>query len=181
MNKEQIYKHSDVIKWFCDNPDSMVWYQQRISKNWVLTDAPAFGAHTSYVQNDEYAELRKAQANGKTIEVLCSGVFQTSGCLFNRLPEDYRIKPDKPKFKEGDWVRDIVNHKTIQLGTHYHKGGIELWKPTKNEWCVFWKYDKVYVVRQFQFPKHKIWVDSNNEYWDNIAPLEFVQTLKSKS
>ena len=180
MNKEQIYKHSDVIKWFCDNPDSMVWYQQRISKNWVLTDAPAFGAHTSYVQNDEYAELRKAQANGKTIEVLCSGVFQTSGCLFNRLPEDYRIKPDESKLKVGDWVRDNVNkscpifqmdelpikHKVDDFDTRF-----ELWKPVQSEFCVLKDSDETYRIERWKnyFYPIAIWV----------RPLEFIQTLKS--
>lgn len=32
MLKEQVQKHGEVIKWFCDNPDKGVWHQAELSK-----------------------------------------------------------------------------------------------------------------------------------------------------
>ena len=69
------------------------------------------------VINDEYATYRKALAEGKTIQYMNSngeiksldewdniGWKQFKGCV-----ENYRIKPEEPKFKVGDWVRNRIN------------------------------------------------------------------------
>ena len=68
MNKVQVEKHYDVIRWWLDNPDKGVLYRQE-DGNWRLAKAPTFAADTIYIQNDEYAKLRKALADGKTIQI----------------------------------------------------------------------------------------------------------------
>lgn len=50
-------------------------------------------------------------------------------------------------FKVGDWVRDKVNGKVVQLAEHFHPGGIELWEPKPGEWCWFWnEYSDVPIL-----------------------------------
>ena len=180
MNKEQIQKHRDIIKWFCDNAELGVWCKNgnsdKSNKDWFLNIEPKFLLDSIYVQNDEYAELRKAQADDKVIEYktsngeivplkLCMIKFREfKGCL-----ENYRIKTDEPSFKIGDWVREKDSTK-IKLVTKIGCAGdnafeldnqgngqgflienasrdFELWEPQEGEWCVFWERDaKHYIV-----------------------------------
>ena len=58
------------------------------------------------------------------------------------------------------------------------------WEPTVNELCVFWYEKDSYYIGTF---KKIVETDTHpfkdaNDFcttgWDNIAPLEFVQTLK---
>ena len=61
--------------------------------------------------NDEYVEFRKALAEGKIIQYrnLKVNVFknwQDLGNLKFNPNFEHRIKPEEPKFKVGDWVRD---------------------------------------------------------------------------
>ena len=114
----------------------------------------------------------------------------------------YRIKPDEPdesEFKVGDWVviKPTGRIKLITVRDSCHKDrlyddisgnffsfkGIELWKPQYEEICVFWNDNKYYMeyyigrydtecsddLRQAYF---------NKDEWDNVAPLEFINTLK---
>ena len=67
MTKEQAQKHGNVIKWFIDNSDKGVY--ELTSIGWKLTDEPNFYPADKYVQNDRYAEFRKALVDGKTIQV----------------------------------------------------------------------------------------------------------------
>ena len=67
MTSKDVEKHYDVIRWWLDNTDKGVLYRQE-DGNWRLAKTPTFTVDTIYIQNDEYAELRKALADGKTIQ-----------------------------------------------------------------------------------------------------------------
>jgi len=73
-----------------------------------------FGTHLDYCYiDDEYVEFRKALAEGKTLQVLLRRIVPNeyewvdleSDMLFTVGTYKYRIKPEEPKFKVGDWVR----------------------------------------------------------------------------
>jgi len=96
MTKEQIKKHGKVIKWFCDNPEKGVWV--KISNRWEQTIEPAFNPKLIYIQNDEYVELRKALAEGKTVQL------------------DNQFGYDSSKLKSWIKVDEIYNHIPI---AHY--------------------------------------------------------------
>ena len=201
MTKKQIQKHGDIIKWFCDNAELGVWCKNG-NKDWFLNIEPRFLLDSIYVQNDEYAELRKAQADDKVIEYktsngeivplkLCMIKFREfKGCL-----ENYRIKTDEPSFKIGDWVREKDSTK-IKLVTKIGCAGdnafeldnqgngqgflienasrdFELWEPQEGEWCVFWEDDDGTSYFIEKLGKY-------NKHSEYIAPLEFIQTLKNK-
>jgi len=38
MTPEQANKHKETIKWFCDNPDKMVWKKDHKTNNWYLCE-----------------------------------------------------------------------------------------------------------------------------------------------
>lgn len=165
MTKEQIEKHGEVIKWFCDNPEKGVWWTTTgatQSERWQLTYTPEFlYEHHLYVQNDEYAELRKAQADGKIIQYFIQGEWEDTSVIHKHVQDCskyYRIKPDELKFKAGDWVvttdgimklgnlmnPQLANDKRIAIEVSkgwnwvYPENIIELWQPKNGEEVVCW-------------------------------------------
>ena len=135
-----------------------------------------------FVINDEYSEFRKALAEGKVIEYLgqSSNLWhEVPEPDFNLHPTCYRIKPDEPKFKVGDFVRvvpksnrAITNSGTTEFtgiirvidkynlysirgidGTDWFESDdIQPWTPVKGEWCWFYNNpnkDKYCNLSQF--------------------------------
>ena len=148
--------------------------------------------------NDEYSIYRKALAEGKTIEYL----GQSSNVLwhevqepdFNLHPTCYRIKPDEPKFKVGDFVRYIHSTpaKALEInninGNRYYftnsemsclEHELEPWTPIKNEWCWFYdnKSSKSAVVGQFKEACNDEFIATTGTYWNLCEP--FLNSLPS--
>ena len=120
--------------------------------------------------NDEFVEFRKALAEGKTVQYNFGnhGINKKDfpnkwkdldisiGILADRAsPKNYKIKPEEPKFKVGDWVVEI--HSTtkaqvlelfgnqIRVKFCYPDAIITTdssdfipWIPKKGDWCWFW-------------------------------------------
>jgi len=98
MNKEQIEKHRDVIIWFAteDNADKGVWHKTK-GTQWLLTYEPMFSRDFIYVQNDEYADFRKAQADNKIIQFINCNVWIEADLIIefnNHKLSELRIKKD---------------------------------------------------------------------------------------
>ena len=178
MNKETILNYEKEFLAWCKGesillgaPASMhekplVWREVRDFNDWKPLD-------TVYVLNDSYSTYRKALAEGKTVQYnfgnhginkrdflnkwkdldISIGILADRAC-----PENYRIKPEEPKFKVGDWVVEI--HSTtkaqvlelfdyqIRVKFCYPDAIITTdssdfipWAPKKGDWCWFWDYD----------------------------------------
>jgi len=212
MTREQMQKHGDVIKWFIDNLDKGVWIKL-ISNRWNFLADPSFDVSYKYVQNDEYAELRKALADGKKIQfktIYDNGEFiwhnmtglKPTG-VFELEAERYRIKTDEPELKVGDWIiyydnsdkKNIYQIDKIYMSVNrdqllyfndrcvmFNPENTELWKPKKGELCVFWNNDmQEYFIAKYNscnnYARGGLY---NEEYWDNVAPLEYIKILKNK-
>ena len=175
MNKETILNYEKEFLAWCKGesillgaPASMhekplVWREVRDFNDWKPLD-------TVYVLNDSYSTYRKALAEGKTVQYnfgnyginrkdfpdSWKNLDQSIGILADRAcPENYRIKPEEPKFKVGDWVVEI--HSTtkaqvlelfdyqIRVKFCYPDAIITTdssdfipWAPKKGDWCWFW-------------------------------------------
>jgi len=109
-------------------------------------------------------------------------------------------------FKVGDWVRVTcefsttiqkiynITHAAINFEEFSTKNintrsfaplndrgfKIELWQPTEGEWCVFWDRETTdrYSIRKYRNKVPQGYFDVTSKVWTNIAPLEFIQTLK---
>ena len=108
MNKEVIKKYKDVFDWWLDGGKILIKYTDDAHKNWSwINDVQAQNFEWEddsvlVVQDDEYAELRKAQADGKVIQ------WEYQEDEWSDLPDnytfgncevdEYRIKPDEPAF-----------------------------------------------------------------------------------
>ena len=188
MTKEQIEKHRDVIKWFCDNPDKGVWFKSNTDK-WIHTDCPKFYGDTIYAQNDEYVELRKALADGKTIQKskrhYCLDFWDDVDAIYTHYHvTKYRIKPEEPKFKVGDWVRfDSHNAQVTETDLLHDTEHLVKWQPKEGEWCVFWGANtEVFTISKYgckplTASKHR---DSYGNMYDYVAPLESIDTLNDE-
>ena len=98
MTKEQIEAHKEVIKWFIDNSDKGVWFKGFMNE-WELQTNPHFVEDYLYIQNDEYAEFRKALSDSKTVQQIYGAYCEWKDLdwsdKFTHPIENYRIKPDK--------------------------------------------------------------------------------------
>ena len=163
---------------------TLVWREVRDFNDWTPLDAV-------YVLNDSYSTYRKALAEGKSIQMLCkydgmepiwddmTEVIKSIG--FVDVKEHYRVKPEEPKFKVGDWVVEI--HSTtkaqvlelfgnqIRVKFCYPDAIITTdcsdfipWVPKPGEWC--WVFNK---LREVPILRRVIKVEDNfkNRYDDN--------------
>ena len=153
MNKEVINKYKEAFDYWLSGGDLWCRLETEVGK-WthIPTHKDIFpmGTMAIYVQDDEYAELRKAQADGKVIQWRDKNKENWT----DYRPEDYtywandvaryRIKPDEPTFKVGDWVRhgDAIEFLSMPALDYYGENSkvLEIWKPQPNEWCWFWDY-----------------------------------------
>ena len=163
MRKETIIKYEkEFLAWCKDEsvllgaPASMhdktlIWREVRDFNDWKPLD-------TVYVLNDSYSDYRKALAEGKSIEfyeLVDEDEFDSTKDVYKWLewrsatPSsaftktlNYRIKPEEPKFKVGDWVRDkkrkhkpfIVTSSDLEADSpNYVKIDCELWQPQPGE------------------------------------------------
>lgn len=125
------------------------------------------------VIDDEYVEFRKALAEGREIEYSITDLngnhlrwvnilkqensYNVDTKVFNYELSAYRIKPEEPKFKVGDWVsnkqnpsiikqiiRTSNNSDSLTVGNEQRginvmlKTDVELWQPQSGEWCWFY-------------------------------------------
>lgn len=155
------------------------------------------------VINDEYSIYRKALAEGKTIQLNGTAVNGGYGETWNDCAKEnlfiygintYRIKPDEPKFKVGDFVRYVYSTPARALeinninGNRYYftnsemscmKHELELWTPVKGEWCWFYdsKSSKFAALAQFKEINNDYFMSITDASWKYCEP--FLNSLPS--
>ena len=179
-NELEHYKNGGSLLariWITDDNDGdksyTIWYKVGC-ECWDINKVYNYTLDYHKVQiiiNDEYSIYRKALTEGKIIQIY--DVIEqhisnpsldkfgwkdfksfTASSPFSKTPDLYRIKPDEPKFKVGDFVRYIhttypraLEINNINGGRYYFTNSemscleheLEPWTPVKNEWC--WFYD----------------------------------------
>ena len=165
MNKQLINKYKPEFDHWLNDGSILVKYVNKNQaesgyKDWH-EDNDVFESNLDYliIINDQYSIYRKALAEGKTIQHNNSYLYSMKenwidlkSCFFPAPVKTYRIKPDEPKFKVGDFVKFItISNKHPQqiikiedeiAYTEFNKcllTQLILWTPVKGEWC--WFYD----------------------------------------
>jgi len=206
MNKELIKKYKAEFDYWLNGGKLLFQYLSNstdtpIEDYWIEDNTP-FMSNTLdvvIVINDEYVEFRKALAEGKTVQYTDSNGEtksldawdnicwkQFKGCVNN-----YRIKPDEPKFKVGDWITyeddygQIIAVRSDRYETQWTKrkscdwidrNCYTLWTPTEGELACWYNYfRKDNTIYQVGYVTKEV-LDS----YDHIVPIEFIQTLKDK-
>ena len=203
MNKALILKYKTEFDYWLNGGNVQAyyikdsepkWWSDKESTNYDGNDNFSHIISESYspddvliVIDDEYVELRKALAEGKTVEFKHPQVgykdweIVTQEHIFQSvvLGREYRIKPEEPKFKVGDWVRD---GKTIYQfiepsSTYSYKLSLdrcELWQPQLGEWCWFYtsrSYDTP-CLRKFITIINDTYIALNSQNSKHITPTE---------
>ena len=173
-NIQVYYKLDNILRWWTDkefmescnngndNFSHMIKYSLEPKDVLIIID-------------DEYIEFRKALAEGKIVEYSITDLnrnhirwvnvlgqansYNIDTKVFNYELSAYRVKPERHKFKKGDWVIYNGEYKRVtkaidgyidsldnQVAVIMKEESLELWKPKINEY--FWykndlvKFDK---------------------------------------
>jgi len=176
MNKELIKKYKAEFDHMLDGgkllhcyDSNFLWYSSGVGI-WNMR-LLSNNNITHIVINDEYAEFRKALAEGKTIQWCFGDDGWKDYPYFDNEVKHYRIKPDEPKFKVGDWVTQ-VDGIPFQFKENTCYLGLSLWTPQPNEWCCFWDNDyRHFEVGKFvKSEKGSHYFDDGTINRDNIQP-----------
>lgn len=159
-----------------------------------------------FIINDEFSELRKALCDGKTIQIWevikqsvsdCSKDIYgwkdfklfTPSSQFSGPSHHYRIKPEEPQFKEGDFVRYINsnNNKALKINNincgfyYFDDTGMSLridemikWNPNHKELCWFTNdtTELKAVLGQFDCMTHdNFYKATNGSSYSNCEPF----------
>lgn len=160
LNKELILKYkSEFDSWLKDEKSIIMGYNKSktlyIEIEWLGFIDWTFDRGI-FILNDEYVELRKALAEGKTIQLNEAEKFSDPkrgwvdlSCTdlgHSRLlfpVSCYRIKPEESKFKVGDWVcNPATDSVPCQFSEDMCSPGLALWEPKMGERC--WFSDNLY-------------------------------------
>lgn len=188
MNKELIKKYKDEFDHWLNGGELLgrrivadpndgeesytIWYKVDSVDSWRMSNLLSKQQNNlQLIINDEYVEFRKAEAEGKTIQHFntvytphkWTDVIYDKHITFSDNIA-YRIKPEEPKFKIGDWIRFTKTNKiskisrivsdtelfteiswdNLKSSCHIASSNIntikdiEHWQPKENDWCIFY-------------------------------------------
>ena len=169
MNKKLIKKYKKEFDYWLEGGDIIAKFKNggwvksspNIDFSWAVPEQVL-----AIVIDDEYVEFRKALAEGKTIQHY--NTIHTPHKWTDVIYKDtikfsdnisYRIKPEEPEFKVGDWI--CQNNYVMKIDSMtdyaYHSNdgkaikleNAELWKPQPCEWCWFWNDGERPTLGQF--------------------------------
>ena len=196
MNKQLIITYFEEFKHWLNGGEVLFfywedWYSSTYNPEMVFNHISPDDVKY-YVINDKFVEIRKALAEGKTVQYNFGNyginrkdfpdswkdLDQSIGILADRAcSENYRIKPEEPKFKVGDWVVEIHSTTKAQVlelfGNQIRvkfcypdaiittdSSDFSLWQPKKGDWCWFLNKDRIPTISQFL----SIETDGNRKY-----------------
>ena len=140
-------KHRDEMIRFANREEGTeVWYKHGSMTEWNKSDAPRWSNDTTYVVDDEYAELRKESIDtGRPIQVSSDNgtgwitITQPTYIKFILPLEDYRLEPEEfeyPIYKKARSDGSIVKFTGLKEGVIVQKD-IALMYPlgyTSDDW-----------------------------------------------
>ena len=124
----------EIIRWAKAPKGTKIWYKQEGDAKWYITEGTKWYEDTQYIVDDKWAELRKAQADGKQLQWINEGEF-VDVTLKNSptgLIKYWRIKPE-PVY-EWQWIIRRANNTfalTVHKTEHEMKLGYEKFEPSK--------------------------------------------------
>ena len=168
MRKETIIKYEKEFLAWCKGESvllgvtdpmhdrTLIWREVRDFNDWEPLD-------TVYILNDSYSIYRKAMLEGKTVQEqdyfskewrdMKTDDFHCASDM--RYKGVYRIKPEVPKFKVGDWVvhngvakrvtkavDGYIDSLDNEVAVIMKEESLELWEPKEGEWCIMYDIDE---------------------------------------
>ena len=159
MDKELIKKYKQEFEYWLTGGELL--FKPEGKQAWfdTLRSEIDWSVKGTYVINDTYVQLRIALAEGKAIQHIShtteewvdfnKGFEPTPSYIFLATPEYYRIKPEEPKFKVGDWVihngvakrvtkavDGYIDSLDNEVAVIMKEESLELWEPEDEKY--FW-------------------------------------------
>jgi hypothetical protein len=106
------HKHKEeIIRWANSPEGTKVWVREEDMDEWFTTLHPSWYNGSKYIVDDEYAEVRKALAVGKTTQVLNADghwyyVPEGETPSWNLPPSSYRVKTEEQEETKCDGKLD---------------------------------------------------------------------------
>lgn len=204
MSKEVILKYLTEFNAWVKGQEVYVMFNNGGHR--LVDSLEDFNKDVKYiVLRDSYFPYRTALAEGKTVEVYATYGLKVLdeqpwklfaiGCSTFDLPvECYRIKPEEPKFKVGDFVRYIHTNSqkplriiNINCERYYFENAeiilrvdeIEKWEPKGGEVCIFWdnKHTNEAIIARYSHSERSFYypLKKPNSCYQNCMP--FIGTL----
>lgn len=184
MNKRQVEKHGEVIKWWIDNFEYGVWTKKDSNNLWEHVLEPAFDTKREYIENDMYSDLRKAEHDGKVIQFKMGSLWVNARTklIFSGSLSNYRIKKE---VLSGDWISfdgcdfvrvDHIDGRTVRTAcgsSIMNADNCNIWSAEEGEECVVWNERSVHIVAKFKGviqTGYKVF--GSAEIFANIGPVE---------
>ena len=152
MNKKLIKDNKEAFDHWLNGGKLLAKHDNKGWINYYGEDIWTHSAETLIVIDDEYSMFRKALIEGKNIEVLQQNTerwVNINTIIKSIKPELYRIKPEEPKFKVGDWVIHNGKYKRVtkavdgyidsldnEVAVIMKEESLELWEPEDEKY--FW-------------------------------------------
>ncbi len=175
MNIELIKKYKAEFDHFLNGGELLIRYydyEDREYKEWKEVDRnynwDDGGLHKApqFIINDEYSIFAKALCDGKTVQAYYKFNDTWNDIIKPEFKDNvlnYRIKPEEPKFKIGDFVRDIISGKVSQVNNEDIANGkysqVTKWEPSPRELCWFWsgnKLEEATLSKFHSYAKHGV-------------------------
>ena len=98
--EDAIQQLKEIERWTKAPSRTQVWYRSKKGGKWVKIDWPIWRGSLIYVIDDPFAELRKAQYDGKQLQFYCSDENRWCDQPLEEIhfkcstPSEWRIKPE---------------------------------------------------------------------------------------
>lgn len=156
MNTELIKKYKAEFDHFLNGGELLIRYcdyenreykeWKEVGRNYNWNDGRLYKA-PQFIINDNFSELRKALCDGKTVQAYYKFNDTWNDIIkpeFKDNVSNYRIKPEEPKFKTGDFVKTptsiaivIENNGQLFASNNYELQDCTKWTPSHKELCYF--------------------------------------------
>lgn len=162
MNIELIKKYKAEFNYWLNGGSVLLGIRDSITSiiKWYPSVTDPFEEESTsrellVIINDDYCTYRKALVEGKIVEFRHEKMGFEDWTIVNKdhifqnvvKGREYRIKPEEPKFKIGDFVRDIISGKVSQVNNEDIANGkysqVTKWEPFPRELCWFWSGNKL--------------------------------------
>ena len=203
MNTELIKKYKKEFDYWVNGGKILMhygnkWIPVALDAKWEffisdLEEMRSFG----YVIADEYVEFRKALAEGKTIEYYTIVNYKYPITRMDELEVlikanhsgkyIFRIKPEEPEFKVGDWITvngptgtftecisGIANNTYTLSGTNIcYRSQASKWEPKEDEVCIFWdNHSAGAFIDKFKYLSNNGKYHTERSFWNTCMPFE---------
>ena len=127
-------KHKkEIIRYANSKDGAQVWFSHNFQE-WKLTEEPIWVDSTNYIVDDKWADLRKAQIDGKIIEAkITPDTWSKHNLNESFAPSYYRIQPNDPIYYY-QWEKLNSSNDTIMISQFMTDERAKRSASTKDGW-----------------------------------------------